>query len=162
MTTEPSHDSRPSLDEQLRAAESGETGGARLARSADRAGARYAAVMATLVALYLLVVVYVYPRDILWLDLLATAVFVAGLVGTCIGYGRRRQASGLGWSKRYSYGFALSTLLFGLGLVLMDLTDSRAAWLWVPYAAVTALPLLAAMPDGPFRGFRGSEERKTP
>lgn len=162
MTTEPFHESRPNLDEQLRAAESGEMGGARLARSADRAGARYAGMMAALVALYLLVVVYVYPRDILWLDIATTAAFVAGTTGTCIGYGRRRQASGLGWSKRYSSAFALSTLLFGLGVVLMDLTDSRAAWLWIPYAVLTALPLLTVMPDGPLWGSRRSEERKTP
>jgi len=144
MTNAPSHESHPSLDEQLRAAEAGDSGGARIARSAGLAGARYAAIMATLVALYLLVVVYIYPRDILWLNIVATAVFVAGMLGTCVTYGRRRSASGLGWSRRYSVGFALSALIFGLGMALLDLMDSRTAWLWIPYAAVTALPLLAA------------------
>ena len=144
MTNAPSPESHPSLDEQLRAAEAGDSGGARIARSAGLAGARYAAIMATLVALYLLIVVYVYPRDILWLSITATAVFVAGMVGTCVTYGRRRSASGLGWSRRYSVGFAFSALIFGLGMALLDLTDSRAAGLWIPYAAVTGLPLLAA------------------
>ena len=144
MTNASSHESHPSLDEQLRAAEAGGSGGARIARSARLAGARYAAMMATLVALYLLMVVYVYPRDILWMSIVATAVFVGGMVGTCVLYGRRRSASGLGWSRRYSVGFAFSALIFGLGMALLDLTDSRAAGLWIPYAAVTGLPLLAA------------------
>ena len=144
MTNASSHESHPSLDEQLRAAEAGESGGARIARSARLAGARYAAMMATLVALYLLMVVYVYPRDILWMSIVATAVFVGGMVGTCVTYGRRRSASGLGWSRRYSVGFAFSALIFGLGMALLDLTDSRAAGVWIPYAAVTGLPLLAA------------------
>ncbi|WP_346925755.1 hypothetical protein [uncultured Arthrobacter sp.] len=144
MTNAPSPESYPSLNEQLRAAETGESGGARIARSAGLAGARYAAVMAALVALYLLVVVYVYPQDILWLNIAATAVFVAGMIGTCVTYGRRRSASGLGWSRRYSVGFAFSALIFGLGIVVMELTGSRAAWLWLPYAAVTGLPLLVA------------------
>ena len=144
MTNASSHESHPSLDEQLRAAEAGGSGGARIAHSARLAGARYAAMMATLVALYLLMVVYVYPRDILWMSIAATAVFVAGMVGTCVTYGRRRSASGLGWSRRYSVGFAFSALIFGLGMALLDLTDSRAAGVWIPYAAVTGLPLLAA------------------
>ncbi|MCG2621871.1 hypothetical protein LVY72_08060 [Arthrobacter sp. I2-34] len=151
MTNEPSYESRHSLDEQLRAAEAGGSGGARISRSADRAGARYAAVMAGLMSLYLLVVAYVYPQDILWLDMVATAVFVAGMVVTCVRYGRRRRASSLGWSKRYSVGSALSTGLFGLGVALLVLTDSRETWLWVPYAVVTGLPLLVA---GLIRGTR--------
>jgi hypothetical protein len=77
--------------------------------------------MASLVALYLLVVVYVYLRDILWLNI-AAAVFVAGMVGTCVTYGRR-SASRLGWSRRYSVGFSFSALIFGLGMALLDLTD---------------------------------------
>lgn len=144
MTSDPSYESRRSLDEQLRAAEAGGSGGARISRSADLAGARYALAMAALMALYLGVVVYVYPQDILWLDIAATAVFGAGMVGTCVRYGRRRRASGLGWAKRYSAGFALSAGLFGPGMVLLELTDSRAAWLWIPYAALTGLPLLVA------------------
>lgn len=128
---------------QLRAAEAGGSGGARISRSADLAGGRHAVVIAILLALYLLVVVYVYPREILWLDVAATAAFVAAMVGAHHWHERRRRASGLGWARRYSAGFVVSVLLFGLGMALLDLTDSRAAWLWVPYAAMTALPLVA-------------------
>ena len=151
MTKMPSHESYPSVDELLRAAEAGGSGGERLSRSADRAGARYAAVMAALMALYLLVVAYVYPQEILWLDIAVTAVFVSGMAVTCVRYGRRRRASSLGWSRRYSVGSALSAGLFGLGMALLVLTDSRDAWLWVPYAVVTGLPLLVA---GLMRGAR--------
>lgn len=131
------------LGAQLRAAEAGGSGGARISRSADLAGGRHAVIMAILLALYLLVVVYVYPREILWLDVAATAAFVAAIVGANHWHERRRRASGLGWARRYSAGFVVSALLFGLGIALLDMTDTRAAWLWVPYAAVTALPLVA-------------------
>ena len=133
----------PDLGAQLRAAEAGGSGGARISRSADLAGGRHAVVVAILLALYLLVVVYVYPREILWLDVAATTAFVAAIVGANRWHERRRRASSRGWARRYSAGFAVSALLFGLGVALLDMTDSRAAWLWVPYAAVTALPLVA-------------------
>ena len=134
---------KPDLGAQLRAAEAGGSGGARISRSADLAGGRHAVVVAILLALYLLVVVYVYPREILWLDVAATVAFVAAIVGANRWHERRRRASSRGWARRYSAGFAVSALLFGLGVALLDMTDSRAALLWVPYAAATALPLVA-------------------
>lgn len=161
METSRSHEPQLDLDDQLQAARVGGIGGERLARTADIAGGRYAAAMATLVALYLLVVVYIYPLDILWLDIAATAAFTAGLAGTCRSYGRRRRASGLGWSRRYSVGFALTALLFGLGVVLQGLTDVRDAWLWIPYAAATGTPLMAGVSDALCGGLRASFGRKT-
>ncbi|MEV7648293.1 hypothetical protein [Arthrobacter sp. NPDC089319] len=161
MSTNHSQESRPALEEQLRAAQTGGIGGARLARSAEVAGGRYAAVMATLIGLYLLVVVYVYPQNILLLDIAATAAFLVGMVGTCVSYSRLRKASGLGWSKRYSTGFVLSALLFGLGVVLLELTDVRDAWLWIPYAGATGLPLLAGVSDRLHWGPRAMSGGKT-
>ncbi len=162
MSTNHSQESHPDLKEQLRAAQLGGTGGARLARSADLAGGRYAAVMASLIGLYLLVVVYVYPQDILWLSIAATAVFAIGMIATSVSYSRLRRASGLGWSKRYSTGFALSVLLFGLGMLLLELTDVRDAWMWIPYAGATGLPLMAGVSDHLYRGPRAYIGGKTP
>jgi hypothetical protein len=98
-------------------------------------------MVGTLVALYLLVVVYVYPQRNAWLNAVATAAFVAAMVGTVRWHERRRRASSPGWSRRYSVAFALSVGLFGAGIALLDMTDNRAWWLWVPYAVLTALPL---------------------
>lgn len=128
----------------MRAAEAGGAGGARISRSAELSGGRYAAVMAAVVALYLLVVIHVYPQRVLWLDILVTAAFAAGRVSATLLHERRRRAASLGWARRYSVAFALSAGLFGLGVALSGMTDSRSAWLWVPYAAVTALPLVAS------------------
>jgi hypothetical protein len=144
MTPEQANESRHSLDEQLQAAAAGGAGGGRISRSADLFGGRYAAVMGALMALYLLVVIYVYPQRVLWLDILATAAFAAGMVSASVWHERRRRAASLGWARRYSVAFALSAGLFGLGMALSDLTDSRSLWLWMPYAAVTALPLVAS------------------
>ena len=151
MAAEFSAESNDTLREQLSAVERGGGGGARISRSADRFGRGYATVMAALIAGYLLVIVYVYSLNIVWLDVLVTAAFVVSIVAASLSYGRRRSASSRGWAKRYSLGFALSVGLFGLGIGLADVTDSRALWLWLPYALVTALPLLAV---GLLRGAR--------
>ena len=161
METNHSPEPHLDLDDQLQAARAGGIGGERLARTADIAGGRYAATTATLVALYLLVVVYIYPQDIVWLNIAATAAFTAGMAGTCRSYGRRRRASGLGWSRRHSAGFALTALLFGLGVALQGMTDVRDACLWIPYAAATGLPLMAGVSDALCGGFRASSGRKT-
>ena len=150
MTNE-SLESNGNLHEQLSAAEQGGSGGARISRSADRFGGRYAAIMAFLVAAYLLVVVYVYPRNIAWLDITVTAAFVACTVGASLWHGRRRRASSRGWAKRYRVAFALSAGLYGLGIALAEMTDTRALWFWLPYSLLTALPLVVA---GLLRGTR--------
>lgn len=49
-----------------------------------------------------------------------------------------------GWAKRYSVGFAFSIGLFGLGVAVVDIIDSQALWVWLPYAALTATPLVLA------------------
>ena len=151
MTLEFSPESYDTLREQVGAAERGRDGGARISRSADRFGVRFANVMAVLLAAYLLVVVYVYPRNIAWLDAAVTAAFVVAVVSACLWHGRQRRASSRGWARRYSIGFALSAGLFGLGIALVDITDSSALWLWLPYAVLTALPLVVA---GLLRGAR--------
>jgi hypothetical protein len=132
------------LREQLLAAETGDGVGLRISRAAEALGARYAILMAAQVAAYLLVVVYLYPQQNTWLNIGATAAFVVGLVATCRWYARSRQASSPGWPRRYSIAFAVTTGLFGAGLALLDITGNREWWLWVPYATVMALPLLAA------------------
>ena len=150
MTNE-SHESYDKLHEQLSAAKQGGSGGARISRSADRFGGRYAAIVALLLASYLLVVVYIYPRHIAWLDITVTAAFVASMVAANLWHGRRRRASSRGWARRYQVAFVVSAGLFGLGLALAGMTDARSLWLWLPYSLLTALPLVSV---GLLRGTR--------
>jgi hypothetical protein len=151
MTTDFSQGSPHELREQLNAAERGASRGAGISRSADRSGGRFASVMGVLLAAYLLTVVYVYPRNIVWLDIAATAAFVIAVVAACLWYKARRRASSRGWTTRYSIGFALSAGLFGLGVALADMTDTLSLWLWLPYSLLTAAPLVIA---GLMRGTR--------
>jgi phosphatidylglycerophosphate synthase len=144
MTNDHAGEVRQNLRDQLQAAESGGGGGERLSRSAALFGRRYALLMGTLVALYLLVVVYVYPQRNAWLNVVATVAFVACMVGTVRWHERRRRASSRGWTKRYSIAFALTLGLYGVGVALLGTTDNRAWWLWLPYAVLTALPLATA------------------
>jgi phosphatidylglycerophosphate synthase len=144
MTNDHAGEVQQNLRDQLQAAESGGGGGERLSRSAALFGRRYALLMGTLVALYLLVVVYVYPQRNAWLNVVATVAFVACMVGTVRWHERRRRASSRGWTKRYSIAFALTLGLYGVGVALLGTTDNRAWWLWLPYAVLTALPLATA------------------
>ena len=145
MTEDQARQEKQDLRDQLQAAESGGGGGARLSRSAALFGGRYALTVGTLVALYLLVVVYVYPQRNVWLNAVVTVAFVACMVGTVRWHEWRRQASSRGWSKRYSVAFALTLGLYGAGVALLGMTDNRAWWLWLPYAILTALPLATAV-----------------
>lgn len=141
MTNHHADEVPSSLHEQLQAAEAGGGAGAGIARQAGLFGGRFALFMGGFIALYLLVVVYIYPQRIGWLTALATVAFVAGIVGTARWHAARRRASSIGWSQRYSLAFAVAAGLFGAGIALLDMTDNREWWLWVPYAALTALPL---------------------
>jgi hypothetical protein len=141
MTNHHADEVPSSLHEQLQAAEAGGGAGAGIARQAGLFGGRFALFMGGFIALYLLVVVYIYPQRIGWLTALATVAFVAGTVGTARWHATRRRASSIGWSQRYSLAFAVAAGLFGAGIALLDMTDNREWWLWVPYAALTALPL---------------------
>jgi phosphatidylglycerophosphate synthase len=144
MTNNQAGEAEQNLRDQLRAAEAGGGGGDRLSRSAARSGGRFALTVGILVALYFLVVVYVYPQRNAWLNVIATAAFVVSMVGTVRWHERRRRASSLGWSKRYSAAFASTVGLYGAGIALLATTDDRAWWLWLPYAVLTALPLATA------------------
>jgi hypothetical protein len=151
MIEDQASEAQRNFRDQLQAAEAGGGGGERLSRSAARFGGRHALIMGILVALYLLVVVYVYPQRDAWLNTVATVAFVASIVGTVRWHERQRRASSLGWSKRYSVAFALSLGLYGAGIALLGMTDIRDWWLWLPYAVLTALPLATA---GLWRGAR--------
>jgi hypothetical protein len=143
MANEHVNETHQSLRAQLQAAEAGGGSGAGMSREAAQAGGRFALLVGLLVALYLLTVVYIYPQENPWLTTATTVAFIAGMVGTVRWHESRRRASSLGWSKRYSVAFAISAGLFGAGIALLDMTDLRAWWLWVPYAVLTALPLAA-------------------
>lgn len=151
MNNEPASEAHQNFREQLQAAEAGGGGGARISREAASSAGRFALMVGTLMGLYLLVVVYIYPQHIGWLNAAATAAFVVAMVGTVRWHEARRRASSPGWAKRYSVAFAITAGLFGAGIALLDMTDNRAWWLWLPYAVVTALPLAAS---GLWRGTR--------
>jgi hypothetical protein len=141
MTNNHADEVPSNLHEQARAAEAGGGAGAGIASQAGLFGGRFALLMGGLIALYLLVVVYIYPRHIAWLTAVATVALIAGIFATARWHAAHRRASSLGWSKRYSLAFAISAGLFGAGIALLDMTDNREWWLWVPYAALTAVPL---------------------
>jgi phosphatidylglycerophosphate synthase len=141
MANDHANETHQGLREQLQAAEAGGGSGAGMSRQATAFGGRLALLVGILVALYMLTVVYIYPQHNPWLTTASTLAFVVGIVGTVRWHEARRRASSPGWSKRYSLAFAISAGLFGLGVALLDMTDIRAWWLWVPYALLTALPL---------------------
>lgn len=137
------HGSQDSQD-QLQAAAFGGSRGSDISRSARRLSAFFTAILGASVALFLLAVVYVYPTHILWLIITVTALYGAGIVGACIWFQRARRASSRGWARRYSVGFALTMALYAAGVAVTVSTDWRTAWFWVPYAVITATPVVVA------------------
>ena len=131
-----------SVHDQLRAAELGGGGGAGISRSADRIGGVYGIAIGLLVAAFLLVVIYVYPARILWLSVSVTIAFSAGIIIAIILYQRLRRASSRGWTRRYSTGVALTMMFYAVGNALAGSIDPREFWFWLPYAVLTALPVV--------------------
>ena len=143
MTGETSHESDGnSVPDQLRAADIGGGGGAEISRSAEWVGGAYAIAIGLLIAAFLLVVVYVYPTRIPWLIISVTITFFAGITIAIIWYQRQRRASSRGWTKRYSVGFALTIMFYAVGNALAGSIDLREIWFWLPYAVLTALPVV--------------------
>jgi hypothetical protein len=95
-----------------------------------------------LIAAFLLVVVYLYPTHILWLEIPVTVAISAALIASCLWYRNERRASSPGWAKTYARSFTLSMTLYVVGVALSASLSQDAFWFWLPYAVLTALPLL--------------------
>lgn len=145
MTNDATTD-RPSasVEEQLQAADFGGGRGSDLSRSARRVSGFFTAVLGASIALFLLAVVYVYPTHLLWLVITVTVLYGLGIVSACVWFQRARRASNPGWSRRYSAGLALTMAFYAIGVALSVATDWRTPWFWLPYAVVTATPVVLA------------------
>ena len=137
--------------DQLSAAALGGSAGAVISQTAGQTARVFASVIGILIAAYLLVVLYVYPTRIPWLIALTTAAYFVGIAAAVLWFQRRRQASTRGWNMHYLVGLALSITLYCAGIFMFGIVDFHALWFWLPYAGVTALPLVVA---GTWRGNR--------
>jgi hypothetical protein len=145
MTNEnAAHDRAQDIHDQLRAAELGGGRGSDISRSARRQSGFYTAMLGASVALFLLAVVYVYPTHVPWLVVTVTMLYAAGIGSACIWFARAKRASNRGWTKRYTQGLALTMSMYALGVALTVSTDLRTAWFWVPFALLTAAPVIVA------------------
>jgi hypothetical protein len=128
--------------DQLNAAAAGGGSGSGVSRKAHRLGSFYAGAVGLLIAAFLLVVVYLYPTHILWLEIPVTVAISAALIASCLWYRNERRASSPGWAKTYARSFTLSMTLYVVGVALSASLSQDAFWFWLPYAVLTALPLL--------------------
>lgn len=145
MTNEgAAQDSAQNFHDQLRAAELGGGRGSTISHSARRVAGFFTAILGASIALFLLAVVYVYPTRVPWLVITVTMLYAAGIGSACIWFQRARRASSRGWARRYSVGFTLTMSLYAIGVALSVATDWRTAWFWVPYALLTATPVIVA------------------
>ena len=133
-----------SVEELLSAADSGDGRGRNLARSASNAGRVYAILLAILVASFLLAIEFIVPARVLWQLIAITAFYSIGVLGLTLWYVRNRKASGLGWRKRYSRAFALTMAFYAVGLAIGTNNELSSPAFWLPYAALTAAPLVIA------------------
>lgn len=133
-----------SAREQLRAAAFGGSAGAVISQTAGQTARAFTSAIGILIAAFLLVVVYVYPTRNPWLIVITTAAYGIGTAAAIFWFQRRRQASTHGWNIRYLVGLALSMTFYCAGVIVSGRVDLHTPWFWLPYAVVTALPLVVA------------------
>lgn len=135
----------------LAAAASGIEAGTAVSRSTRNTERGFAIVLGACISLFLLSVVYLYPLAIPLLTIAVTIVYAAGIVAAILAFTRLHRANSVGWSTRYIVGFIGTMALYVGGVVLFSATQITAPALWVPYAIVTALPVIIASFAGTHR-----------
>ena len=130
--------------ELINAADRGSGVGKRIAREAAINDGAFAITLAVLIASFLLAVEYVFPSGNLVLMYGSVAVYGIGVVAVVLWNQRRRRASRPGWSKRYATGFAITMALYAIGVALSVSSEPSGLLFWLPYALLTAAPLVIA------------------
>ena len=133
-----------SSEELMTAADHGSGSGQRIARNAAINDGALAITLAVLIASFLLAVEYVFPSRNPVLMYGAVAIYGIGVIAIVLWYQRRRRASRPGWSRRYGSGFAISMAFYGIGVALSVSAEPDSLAFWLPYAALTAAPLIIA------------------
>lgn len=134
----------PSAEELLTAAERGSGAGSNLARDAALNDGAFAVTLALLIASFLLAVEYVFPTGNLVLMFGSVVLYGIGVLAVVLWNQRRRRASRPGWARRYSRGFAITMAFYAIGVALSVSPEPSSIAFWLPYAALTAAPLVAA------------------
>jgi hypothetical protein len=133
-----------SPEELLTAAERGSGAGNSIARAAAVNDRAFAMTLAVLIASFLLAVEYVFPSRNLLLMYGSVALYGIGVVAVVLWSQRRRRASRPGWSKRYAAGFAVTMAFYAIGVALSVAPEPSSIAFWLPYALLTAAPLVLA------------------
>jgi hypothetical protein len=133
-----------SPQELITAANRGSGVGKRIAREAAINDGAFAVTLAVLIASFLLAVEYVFPSGNLVLMYGSVAIYGVGVVAVVLWNQRRRRASRPGWSKRYAAAFAITMAFYAIGVALSVSPEPSGLVFWLPYALLTAAPLVIA------------------
>ena len=133
-----------SPEELLTAADRGSGVGSTLAREAAVNDGAFAITLAVLIASFLLAVEYVFPSGNLVLMYGSVVLYGLGVVAVVLWNQRRRRASQPGWTKRYGRGFAITIAFYAIGVALSVAPEPSSLAFWLPYALLTAAPLVVA------------------
>jgi len=133
-----------SAEELLTAAERGGGVGDDLARDAAVNDGAFAITLALLIASFLLAVEFVFPSRNLLLMFGSVVLYGIGVVAVVLWNQRRRRASRHGWAKRYARGFAITMAFYAIGVALSVAPEPSSIVFWLPYALLTAAPLVIA------------------
>ena len=133
-----------SPEELLSAAEHGGGVGSGIAREAAVNDGAFAITLAILISSFLLAVEYLFPSGNLLLMYGSVVLYGVGVVAVVLWNQRRRRASRPGWAKRYGRGFALTIAFYAIGVALSVAPEPSSLAFWLPYALLTAAPLVIA------------------
>lgn len=142
MSERSSSDDTATPEELLLAAETGSGKGGELASAAEAGGGAFSLALGIMIAALLLAIEYVFPAQVLWQLVTVMAVYSVAVVTLVAWYARRRRASSLAWGRRYSAAFGVSIAFYAAGLAIGATPGLTSPWFWLPYAALTAAPLL--------------------
>lgn len=134
----------PTTEELIAAADRGTGSGQRIARDAAVNDGAFTITLAALIASFLLAVEYIFPSENLLLMFGSVALYGVGVVAVLLWNQRRRRASRPGWSRRYGAGFAITMALYAVGVALSVAEEPSSIAFWLPYAVLTAAPLVIA------------------
>ena len=115
-----------------------------IARAAAVSEVAFAVTLGVLIGTFLLATKYVFPLGELGLDFAVIGAYGIGVVVLVLLAQRRRRASRVGWSRRYGVGFAITMTFYAIGVALGQPADPDSLTFWIPYAVLTAAPLIVA------------------
>ena len=110
-------------------------------RVSRRATAGFSVATGTLVGLFLLAAVYIYPEGGTRVNIATTIAFVALVVASAAVFLKVRTTPQTGWGARFAAGLGGTMAFYSSALVFALASGLTSPVIWIPVAIAVALPV---------------------